>query len=89
VIIGISMDKEDVKCKLDACLLTDEEFALGPYEWINFEDRWDDWDDEAEEEEDCEDGEECEDEEDGEDGQNEDGDAKKEDEATEKETEKA
>jgi G3E family GTPase len=48
VIIGIHMDKEQVKREFDACLLTDEEFALGPEGWKQFEDPWPMWELEVE-----------------------------------------
>jgi hypothetical protein len=60
--IGINMDEAGLRGMLDACLLTDEEMALGPEGWAAFEDPlppWDllegeeeeDWDEEEEEEE--------------------------------------
>eukprot|EP01114_Cavostelium_apophysatum_P006803 TRINITY_DN1828_c0_g1_i2.p1 TRINITY_DN1828_c0_g1~~TRINITY_DN1828_c0_g1_i2.p1 ORF type:complete len:452 (-),score=165.83 TRINITY_DN1828_c0_g1_i2:64-1419(-) len=51
VVIGIHLDKEDVTKKLNACLLTDEEWALGPEKWAEWEDNWGDWEDEEEDDE--------------------------------------
>ena len=33
VVIGVGMDKEAVRSKFQECVLTDEEFALGPLKW--------------------------------------------------------
>jgi hypothetical protein len=38
VMIGIGMDKSRLTAMLDAALLTDEEFALGPEAWSAFPD---------------------------------------------------
>lgn len=43
VIIGINMDKEKITSLLDACLLTDEEIALGLKEWKKFKDPFPNW----------------------------------------------
>eukprot|EP00877_Chromochloris_zofingiensis_P002580 jgi/Chrzof1/12322/Cz06g30090.t1 len=41
--IGINMDQASQRAMLDACLLTDEEMALGPEGWSQFEDPLPDW----------------------------------------------
>ena len=38
VIIGHNLDETDFRARLDPCLLTDEEFELGPEVWAQFED---------------------------------------------------
>lgn len=38
VFIGTNMDNEDVKTKLEACLLTEEEYQHGPTVWANYPD---------------------------------------------------
>ncbi|MEL7337573.1 MAG: GTP-binding protein, partial [Planctomycetota bacterium] len=38
VFIGHEMDQARITQTLDACLLTDDEFAQGPEAWANFED---------------------------------------------------
>ncbi len=38
VFMGVGMDHEKMTKLLDACLLTDEEMALGPKKWAEFED---------------------------------------------------
>lgn len=43
VFIGIDMDEVDIYDSLQACLLTDEEFALGPAAWADFEDPFPKW----------------------------------------------
>jgi G3E family GTPase len=43
VIIGIAMNKEKIISLLDACLLTDEEMALGKIEWKKFADPFPHW----------------------------------------------
>jgi G3E family GTPase len=43
VFIGIDMDEVDIYDSLQACLLTDEEFALGPAAWTDFEDPFPKW----------------------------------------------
>lgn len=37
VLIGIDMDRTRLEEMLDMCLLTEEEFALGPDEWAEYE----------------------------------------------------
>lgn len=37
VLIGIDMDRARLEEMLDMCLVTDEEFALGPDEWAEYE----------------------------------------------------
>ncbi|MBL9129165.1 MAG: GTP-binding protein [Verrucomicrobiales bacterium] len=44
VVIGQDMDAEAVRARLDACLLTDEEMALGPEGWMaKFQDPFLEW----------------------------------------------
>ncbi len=43
VLIGQDMDEADLRARLDACLLTDAELALGPAGWAAFEDPFGDW----------------------------------------------
>ena len=44
VIIGQDMDRDAISAKLDACLLTDEEMALGPEKWkTTFFDPFHEW----------------------------------------------
>jgi len=38
VFIGTDIDKETIKNRLDACLLTKDEYALGPDAWASFND---------------------------------------------------
>ena len=38
VLIGTHIDKEALKQRLDACLLTDDEYQLGPDAWIDYPD---------------------------------------------------
>lgn len=38
IIIGLNLDEADFRARLDHCLLTDAEFALGPEGWADFED---------------------------------------------------
>lgn len=45
VLIGIGMDQAEMTRRLDACLLTDEEMALGPEGWARFPDPVIAWDD--------------------------------------------
>lgn len=51
VVIGTS-EREQMRARLEACLLSDEEMAVGPEQWASFEDpfpSWDGFDDEDEE----------------------------------------
>jgi G3E family GTPase len=43
VLIGQDMDQADLRARLDACLLTDREMALGPAGWAAFEDPFGEW----------------------------------------------
>ncbi len=43
VLIGQDMDEADLRARLDACLLTDAELALGPAGWAAFDDPFGDW----------------------------------------------
>lgn len=43
VFIGIDMDRPSIEERLNACLLTDEEYALGPKRWEEFEDPFGAW----------------------------------------------
>ncbi|XZE20929.1 zinc metallochaperone GTPase ZigA [Pirellulaceae bacterium SH449] len=43
VFIGIDMDEVEIYDSLQACLLTDEELALGPAAWADFEDPFPKW----------------------------------------------
>ncbi len=43
VFIGIDMDRPAIEAALNACLLTDEEFALGPDAWKSFADPFGEW----------------------------------------------
>ena len=43
VLIGQDMDATDLRARLDACLLTDGEMALGPEGWATFDDPFGDW----------------------------------------------
>ena len=36
--IGTNIDKDDIRNRLDTCLLTDDEFAQGPDAWKTFTD---------------------------------------------------
>ena len=38
VFIGTDIDKGDIQNRLEACLLTDDEFKLGPDVWKNYND---------------------------------------------------
>ena len=51
VMIGVSLDAAQWRAKLDACLLTDEEYALGPHGWSTLADPFPAWDLGAEDEE--------------------------------------
>jgi G3E family GTPase len=44
VMIGIGLDAAAWRAKLDACLLTDDEFAQGPHAWSHFPDPFPAWD---------------------------------------------
>jgi G3E family GTPase len=46
VIIGVDINQKEIETKLDQCLLTDEEFALGAAKWREFEDPLPPWDEE-------------------------------------------
>jgi G3E family GTPase len=43
VVIGIGMDQAALTARFDACLLTDEEMALGPAGWSSFADPLPEW----------------------------------------------
>jgi G3E family GTPase len=43
VFIGIEMDREAIEDALNACLLTDEEYAAGPDAWRAYSDPFGDW----------------------------------------------
>jgi G3E family GTPase len=43
VLIGIGMDEQALRARLDACLLTDNEMRFGPSWWQNFEDPFPSW----------------------------------------------
>ncbi|WP_018993268.1 zinc metallochaperone GTPase ZigA [Thioalkalivibrio sp. ALgr1] len=43
VLIGIKMDADAMRQRLDACLLTDDEMAAGPQQWQYFEDPFPVW----------------------------------------------
>lgn len=51
VLIGVSLDAAHWQAKLDACLLTDDEYALGPLGWSALADPFPSWDLGAEDEE--------------------------------------
>jgi len=79
VMIGIKMNKEEMKKRFDECLLTDEEYKEGHEKWTKLSDNWGDWDEEIMDhnhnhEEDEEDDEEEEMEEEGEEMEGEEGD---------------
>lgn len=44
VFIGAGMDREELTRQLDACLLTEDEFAAGPQAWARYEDPFPAWD---------------------------------------------
>lgn len=44
VLIGVGLDAQLWRAKLDACLLTDEEYASGPQAWQRMADPFPDWD---------------------------------------------
>jgi G3E family GTPase len=50
VFIGIDMEREAIEGVLNGCLLTDEEMALGPEGWRQWEDPFGEWERPAEEE---------------------------------------
>lgn len=54
VFIGIEMEREEIERSLHACLLTDEEFALGPEGWKGFTDPFGAWEAMPEQEESAE-----------------------------------
>lgn len=43
VFIGIELDEQAIRAALDDCLMTDDEFALGPLGWSDFEDPFPEW----------------------------------------------
>ena len=45
VFIGAGMNREDLTARLDACLLTEREFAAGPRDWMRHEDPFPSWGD--------------------------------------------
>lgn len=53
VVIGIDADEHALRQRLDACLLTDEEMALGPQGWLELDDPFPSWATHAAEEEDA------------------------------------
>jgi len=57
VMIGIGIEPTVWRAKFDACLLSDEEYALGPQGWKHFTDPFPAWDLDAEEDHDHGDGE--------------------------------
>ena len=52
VMIGVGIDPAVWSAKFDACLLTDDEYALGPQGWLQFADSFPAWDFDAEEDHD-------------------------------------
>ena len=44
VFIGIDMDEDDIRSRLDACILTGQEFEKGPEKWLKFRDPLPEWD---------------------------------------------
>jgi hypothetical protein len=44
VFIGIEMDEAAIRKSLEECLLTPDEFASGPFEWLKFPDPFPRWD---------------------------------------------
>ena len=44
VFIGIDMDEDAIRRRLDACILTGREFEKGPEKWIKFRDPLPEWD---------------------------------------------
>ncbi|WP_206955516.1 GTP-binding protein [Trinickia acidisoli] len=51
VLIGVALDAERWRAKLDACLLTDDEYALGPQGWERWPDPFPAWDIDADDHE--------------------------------------
>lgn len=51
VFIGIELEREEIEARLNGCLLTDEEMALGPEGWSQWEDPFGEWVRMAEEDE--------------------------------------
>jgi G3E family GTPase len=51
VLIGVALDAERWRAKLDACLLTDDEYALGPQGWQEMPDPFPAWDIDADDHE--------------------------------------
>ncbi len=51
VLIGVDLDRDGMQRRLDACLLTDAEMALGPSGWTSFSDPFPSWEVESTEEE--------------------------------------
>jgi G3E family GTPase len=43
VFIGVEMEREEIEASLNACLLTDEEMALGPAGWAQWSDPFGEW----------------------------------------------
>lgn len=43
VLIGMDMDEAALRARFDACLLSDEEMALGPKAWANWRNPFPDW----------------------------------------------
>ena len=52
VMIGVGIDPAVWSAKFDACLLTDDEYALGPQGWLQFADPFPAWDFDAEQDHD-------------------------------------
>jgi G3E family GTPase len=52
VMIGVGIDPAVWSAKFDACLLNDDEYALGPQGWLQFDDPFPAWDFDAEEDHD-------------------------------------
>jgi G3E family GTPase len=44
VLIGVGMDEQALRQRLDACLLTDAEMAQGPHAWTRYDDPFPVWD---------------------------------------------
>ena len=43
VLIGMGMDEDALRARLDECLLTDAEMALGPQAWAQWDNPFPDW----------------------------------------------